>query len=159
MRKLFITIMILSIIAIFYFQLSDVTKAYNDTIHGIRYKLGNSTLVEDVEIKIDGKFIKRKLSNISFIGKIVLDEKVLHCTEFDDNNMALLSYDNNGYVKTYGQIYIDDDLEMFTIAEEGWNSKDGTMISAPAINRQEAVDIHNITMNEFMKDFNIEKLD
>jgi len=160
MKRILIPIMILLIIGIIYFQFNDITKEYNGNIHGVRYKLGNSTYVEDIDIKIDGKFIKRKFSKINFIGKITLDEKVLRCTEFDDNNKALLYYNNkNGYVNIDSQLYIDDDLEMFTITEAGWNSKDGTMISAPAKDRKEAVEVHNITMNEFMKDFDIKELD
>ena len=60
-------------------------------------------------------------------------------------------YQENGTLHTYGEIFIGKKLEDLTICvrdeQNDWNSKDGFMVSAPAKNREEALEISNRLMN------------
>lgn len=64
-------------------------------------------------------------------------------------------YEEDGELYTYGEAFIGINLVNLTICvqdeQDGWNSEDGFMVSAPAKNRFEALKISNELMKDILK--------
>lgn len=140
-----------------YFSLNE-TKEYNNELSSIKYQLGNDSYEENLKIKVIGVLKTSGFGGYHFEGKIFAEDFELKCSDFVENNMAMLTYSSDGYTKTFGQIFINEDLDKLTILYNGWSEKDGLMISSPAKDREDALKIANDLMEKFMKHHNIEKL-
>lgn len=154
---LFVLVFVI-IVTLLYFSLKERTKEYNNELSSIKYQLGNDLYEDKIKIKVKGVFKTSLFGRCQFTGNIFIEDFELNCSEFDENNMAILTYSKDGYTKTFGQIFIEKDLDKLTILYNGWNNKDGLMISSPAKDREEALKISNYIMNKFMNQHNIKKL-
>lgn len=154
-----ITIIILLILGYFYYTFPQKT---NLSYNGIKYKLGDMQQEEEIKITMNGYYYKRVFTKDFFKGSINIENKNYPSLKLlVDEQLQMVSYRNNeenGKLYTFGEIFIEENLTNLTVCvqdkQNGWNSKDGFMISAPAENRFEALNISN----KLMKNILIHKL-
>jgi len=154
---LFSTVFILLLVlaaSILYIYPRNISVNYD----GIKYQSGSTDNGTSVNIEIEGN-LRKKLFNkgSKFYGKIIIDDKTFEYAEWplylDNKNVGLLEYREADNMKTFGQIITTNSFETFTLevfkTQNGgysWNSGDGWLISAPANNRNEAVEISNVLL-------------
>lgn len=142
------------IIVVVFYVFYAFPRKYNITFHGIKYRLGDTSYQEDIEVRIKGWYIKKIFSGNQFRGEICLgDEKLLNVNlELNEyNSDILMGYKEDiGEFRMYGEIYLSNTLDKIAILlfepdDKGdyskgyWSSKNGLMISAPAKSREEAL--------------------
>lgn len=122
------------------------TKNINMTLDGVKYRL-EENYQEPVEVRIEGEYYKKLFSNKRFEGKIYINEYILYSLflEFDENNSAILD-SSSPWLTLRGKIFIDDDFDKMIIRFSesvigDWEIEDRLLISAPARNREEAIEI------------------
>lgn len=136
------------------------------TVEGVKYRLGieNKDFEESVTVNINGKMKWNFKGERIFTGKIEVEGEEIPIPEEQkklkmrfrknaDPDYILYVHVENGKVNhyIYGSMYTNADMSEFTIEvfEEsdlggrGWNGGDGLMISAPASDRAEALEISN----------------
>ncbi|WP_425800788.1 hypothetical protein ACHOLT_11640 [Desulfitobacterium sp. Sab5] len=118
----------------------EIQRSYS----GIMYKNGKFEPVEQINIKISGKYSRGLFGEADeFEGTILIGEKVLtlnkYPIKFNKNNMGLLSL--GPIPEDYGMIFISNMFEKMTIQLIA-NQQD-QWISAPCVNREEAVNLSN----------------
>ena len=153
------------------------TPHLNSTLflsNGIRYQLGteNSDYIEPVSISVNGEMKKSITGVRTFTGTIDIEDEIIPVPEiardleikFDEDGSGTIFYayvDNNGMPQHYylGDILVSDDFSELTImvstkdgdSSWGWNGANGTMITAPASSRDEALEISKRLMEDIMK--------
>lgn len=155
--KISIIIVILLLIqGYFYYTFPrKISLSYN----GIKYKVGDSGEQKQIKIAADGYYYNKLFTKDSFEGSISIDNKIYPGLKLSvDKQLQMIYYRNfqkGGSLQTYGEIFVGEKLKNLTIciqdAQNGWNSKNGLMISAPAKNREEALEISNKLMNNYLK--------
>ena len=155
---IYIVIIVFLIIGALYFIPKKLYKEYS----GIMYRLGDENYEENINISINGYISRGFFKEDKFEGTMKIGDKELQKLDMrlTKNNGDLLFYydeDTRDYI-SYGQISLNKTREKITIsvfeqseqnkAKKNWSSKDGLMISAPANNRIEALEISN----ELLKD-------
>ena len=166
-------IVVVGLITASFFYLKP--KKVTNTVDGIIYKLGEDdrSMEQPVTIHIDGELRKNLKGARTFTGYIdiegdelpVPDEYRSLKLKFRETGVAemLYVYNENGTPKhyPYGSIYINKNFSRFTIMKNeitktpsnqtvgSWSGEDGTMISAPAHTRVEALQITNELMEEY----------
>lgn len=163
-RYIYILALLIVVLFFLFFYPRKLNKVYN----GVRYRLGTSEKVEDVELSIDGYLSKGLFKGDKFRGTITIGEKQLSKLDmrFDKRGSTVLFYydDKTGDYIAYGTIFTNDLKKEFTITvlekddQEGqklWSGKEGLMISAPANNREEALALSNKLMDEVLIDFKL----
>lgn len=155
-------------------------KSNDMELPGIQYQLGkgNETVSKPVVIRLEGKMKRSLLGRQHFEGRIEVSSEELSVPKhsrtlrlvFDDLRAIIdYRYFSDGQLGSYpyGTIYIDKDMNKFTIlrfSEEtasykgeknvGWSGENGIVISAPAATREEAVKLSNeITYPLFKRNF------
>lgn len=138
----------------------------NLTYNGIKYKLGDlQEQQEQIKITINGYYYNKLFSKDFFKGSISIDNEGYPSDEsyprlklLVGEQLQMISYldwEGDGTYHTYGQTFIGENLDGLTICvqneQNGWNSEDGFMVSAPAENRVEALEISNKLMNSVLK--------
>jgi len=156
---LFSTIFILLLVlgaSILYIYPRNISVNYN----GIKYQCGSTDNSTSVNIKIEGSLRKKLFGKSSkFYGKIIIDDINFEYTEWplylDKKNVGLLEYREADNMKTFGQVITSNSFKTFTLevfkTQKGgysWNSGDGWLISAPANNRNKAVEISNVLLKK-----------
>lgn len=132
-----------------------ISLSYN----GIKYKVGDLGEQEQIKITADGYYYNKLFTKDSFEGSINIDNKIYPGPKLSvDKQLQMVYYHNSqkgGAFETYGEIFVGEKLKNLTIciqdAQYGWNSKDGLMISAPAKNREDALEISNKLMKNYLK--------
>ncbi|MCB2291058.1 hypothetical protein LGK97_15080 [Clostridium sp. CS001] len=128
-------------------------KIINVTLNGVSYKINNKQQQEQVTIKINGSYGKRILKKDLFVGSITIGN--LRCDGVEisvGDNSSFLTYINKNTESGkiyYGEMFTDNKLTKLTISVFG---EDGTMISAPAKDRVDAVKISNELMKNFLEE-------
>lgn len=162
-------IKILSSLIILILILFSLPRKYNLNYSGIKYRLGDTSFEKKIKIKIQGSYTRNFFGKNKFKGKIFIDDieipkEIEEITiKLDNNNSGYLGYYYyNDTVQSfknikYGTIYFSSKLDQLTILiqepedlnakEKQWNSGTGLMISAPAKNRTEALEISNDLFN------------
>ncbi|RCW63383.1 hypothetical protein DFR57_11850 [Saliterribacillus persicus] len=165
-------IVILILLEVWYLLPKPITETYQ----GGSYQLGGNTNFEKIIIDIDGTFRNTLTSDQTFNGTITVegedlpvakDERQLELqfeNEIEGSPMMYFTYsvDESGNVGpgiyNYGYIYINKDFSQFTIKkygqkEEGksWSGSDGMMITAPATNREEAIEISDQLIESYKR--------
>ncbi|WP_018759013.1 hypothetical protein [Paenibacillus terrigena] len=146
------------------------------TMQGIMYQLGeeNKDYVKPVAVSVNGKMKKSILGVRTFTGVIDIEGEDIPVPSenrklelrFSENGEAQLLYRYiiNGNIKhfSYGIIFINDDSNKIAIMKyqatpngRGWNGGDGYMISTPAQNRDEALEISNELLDDFYTRFTL----
>ena len=144
-------------------------KSIDSEIEGIRYQLGHENMdySEKVSIKFDGTYyrsvlgvFKRSFKGYIYINGLIINSDEAFYLKFDrwdrsDLRQTYYYYDENR-VKSehFGTLYADGNFQAITInimigtyERKNWNSGDGFMISAPAANREEALELSRDLMN------------
>ncbi len=153
-------IILLIIFCLIYFYPKKINREYN----AIMYRLGDRNYSENIKVNINGYFSKGLLNGEKFEGFITIGDNKLSKINmrFDKFNRGLLfCFDENiGDYTSYGDMYSNQMMREFTICilEEDeqrnggktWSPSDGLMISSPAINRVEAIEISNKLMKDVL---------
>ena len=159
--KVINTIVIVLIIVVMAALIIPWPREFVKDFNGVQYQLGpdNKDYYASVKVSFDGTYRESYfgLINDSFIGYIVIvgveiKEGEEFNLSFGEEKNAILS--QTYFVKSekamvtssYGRLYINEGFEEFTIElysgepnNKGFNLLDGFMISAPAVNREEAL--------------------
>lgn len=160
--KKYSIISIIFVLLIIYL-LSWQPRKCNDSFEGVLYRLNNNGIIKETKVSFEGGLIKPIFGRIRFRGFITIDDTKYNICEikFDRYNSAqLLYFTDSGSSSSLGTIYLDKTYERFTIQlyekEDynvyGWSAKDGLMISAPASNRDVALEITNEVMYKFFNE-------
>jgi len=153
-------------------------KPYNETVNGVYYQLGNEEILEDIKMHIDGKLRKPIFGDIKFEGTVAFEGEMVPRLSEDRGELDLwyergfgmvTSYGRTGEdgvlipdIYHYGNIYISSDFTQFTITiasrdsedkQGSWSGTNGLMVTAPADNREEALEITNELLNDYHRDY------
>jgi hypothetical protein len=170
MRKIVITALLsLVIFSIWYFY----PKHYNETLEGVYYQLGDEKVFENIRLHIDGELRNHISGEKTFEGTVEFEGTSI--PKIPEDRSELILYIEGGYgqivshfragfngkaipdIYQYGSVYTNNDFTQFTIAvysrdPEGehvsWSGKDGLMITVPAENRKEAIELSDKLMEE-----------
>ena len=128
---------------------------------GIYYQLGNPDMAEEISLIFDGNLTRGLWLEDAFEGTIIIGDKVLKQVNMrlPKNSQSPIVHLDDGtkdYV-TYGSLYSKDIKKDLTISvfqydkvtdSDGWSSADGYMISAPAKDRKEALELSKQLMEK-----------
>ncbi len=153
--KVFSIILVIVTLAILVLPIKTRT---NKTINGLQCRIGNSDDIANVSIHVDGIYENYLFRNDKFDGKIEIsnfndtyNQEVIPL-EFTDNNANLiydLTDDGNALYYSVGFLMCDPDFDNLLIlvsepieeSNKNWSSKDGLFITAPAISREESIEL------------------
>lgn len=145
-------------------------RAVDLDVQGVKYRLGANSVEEAklVRVKIHGDVWRSWRGVPRFVGTIDLEGEVPEVPAARkkvevglggsavDRLIVYDYFDNEGlHTVTYGSLYASSDMRQMSIhvfedsgGGQGWNSGSGLMVTAPAENRQQALDIANVLMQE-----------
>lgn len=153
------------------------STSIHEEFPAVKYRLGEEGVIENITIKIDGKYSRNLFSDDVFSGSIYIEgyDFTKEKSGFSNlvSTLADINIDSKGYgmykyVKIdskrvlenvfQGEIFVKDKFSMITmtIMEEksnenpngGWNSANGILISGPAVTREEALHIASLLMKD-----------
>jgi regulator of replication initiation timing len=141
-------------------------KHYKETLNGVYYQLGKKDVSENIKIHIEGKLRNHLFGDKKFDGTVKFEGEMVPRISKNRGDLELwyekgfgvinsfYRTDENGVLKPdiyhYGIVYINDDFTQFTIKvnsrdtdddQGSWSEENGLMITAPADNREEAIEI------------------
>ena len=174
MKKILsISIVSLAVIMLLITVIYTLPKKYEVTIEAVSYQLGhkNSDIVKPVSIQINGKLSRNLKGYKKFKGTINIEDENIPISEgskeldikFQVNGEGYMIYSDikDGQIKmfSFGSVFISEDCTKISISkftedkdlnssQRGWNGEDGLMISGPATNRLEALEISNELMKK-----------
>ncbi|SKC68737.1 hypothetical protein [Maledivibacter halophilus] len=153
-------IIIIYFLILAYF-LTWVPKEFNHSFDGVKYRLNSDKIIKETRVVFEGVLIKPIFGGNSFSGTITIDGVKYNVFElkFDEFNSASINgLKDSGASFSLGYIYFDKAYESFTITlyekkglnSYGWNPENGLMVTAPAQNRAEAVELANYHLQKKM---------
>lgn len=127
----------------------DVEKVLN----GVAYKLGadNSKSKKSI-LKLKGTGRNNSNDELWFQGILEIDGKEYNLI-YETGGSNILSYASSaGYTRTYGQVFINNDLSSVSInvIEDGWSNEDGSMLTYPCETKAEGLEIANKIMEDYL---------
>lgn len=156
-------------------SLKAFPKQYTVNLEGVKYQLGaeNNYFTKPITIHIDGKLYQSITGSKTFKGTIDIDDEKIPVPE-DQRGLEIKFLDNGGghivygYIENgrpgtygYGVLYTNSNFSEVTVAtfqknetvlsNRGWSSENGQMLTAPAVNRSEALKISNELMQNYLK--------
>jgi hypothetical protein len=138
-------------------------KQHTKTLQGISYQLGNEEALQEVTISIDGEVNRGLFGKKTFEGFLEIQGEELPVPKgernitinFNENGYGIIVYagfsDGQPYSYSYGSIFANYDFSKVTILKGSWDARDGNMITAPAKNYTEALNISNELMKDFLR--------
>ena len=147
----------------------SIPKEINQAFDGIVYGVGNKSnqLNKEVTITIKGKLYRKIFNQDRFKGTIDINGELPKNIIIDKKEVEVVFIENGGSLSIgdspYGFLYINKDLSELTIIvyellESGsdnatyeWDPKGGLLISGPATNRKEALNISNKLIEDLLK--------
>ncbi|RKP57987.1 hypothetical protein D7Z26_00270 [Cohnella endophytica] len=179
-KKIIIPILVISIIMLLVlYTLYTNPKKYSSNINGISYQLGieNRQLATPVNVQLNGYLNRQLNGNKKFVGSFYL--KLSDSSEPEINRNIEITFDKVGRgliifdetssgipkLNSYGIVFINNNLSEISIMKykeekndlngihKGWSGEDGFMISGPAENRSEAIDIANKLMKKLLNGY------
>ncbi|WP_422657448.1 hypothetical protein ACK8P5_17005 [Paenibacillus sp. EC2-1] len=143
-----------------------IPREIHRSLDGIKYRLGeeNREFEELITVNIDGRMNRNWKGERIFTGSILVegeeisvppDQRELEVRFPKNSYHQLIIYhgihNSSIYQFPYGDLFTNEDLSELTITRfeetpsgiKGWDSEDGLMISAPAEDRAEALEISN----------------
>ncbi len=161
-KKLIYCIVIILLIAsvAFYFYPRDISLQYD----GIMYRLGDAKDSQTIKISINGYISKGLFKGDTFDGTISIGDWQLpkihmRFDKFDRGNVFYFD-ESLGEYRAYGDMISRDIRKELTITVlekdkendggSSWSSGNGLMISAPASNRKDALEISNRLMKDIL---------
>ncbi|WP_134340038.1 hypothetical protein [Filobacillus milosensis] len=126
----------------------------NQTIEGIQFQLGEESVEKPVTIKINGELSRSLSGGGIYGGKFVITGEDVQIPSEDSgvtidyrgqkNGILLYRNYQPGRHETVGTIVVNNQFEEIAIMlynHGSWSSEDGQIISAPANNRKEALEL------------------
>ncbi|GEN45703.1 hypothetical protein [Alkalibacillus haloalkaliphilus] len=151
------------------FWLSRTVEYVDETYEGLLFQVGegNEDLEEIVTVELDGEFINHMFSDERFEGTMTIDG-VIHPAETASADVLEITFVEDGFrrgdvtyidrdgdaLQSIGHLHMSDDFSELTIQVWGedihntpelgsWTSDDGHVISAPASDREEGLEVLN----------------
>jgi hypothetical protein len=176
--KFFIRLIAYSLVGIVICSIWYLTpKRYAKTVDGVYYHLGEEGVIEHIKIHFDGKLRNHVNGNKTFHGAVKFEGNKLPQLPKDRTDLEL-HYNGDNFstvfsgfrvidargvvapdIYTYGVVYINDDFTAFTIKvfanDVSWSESDGSMITAPAKDIDEAMN----KSEELIMDFELRSKD
>ena len=156
-------------------SLKAFPKPYTVNLERVKYQLGaeNNYFTKPITIHIDGKLYQSITGSKTFKGTIDIDDEKIPVPE-DQRGLEIKFLDNGGghivygYIENgrpgtygYGVLSTNSNFSEVTVAtfqknetvlsNRGWSSENGQMLTAPAVNRNEALKIPNELMQNYLK--------
>ena len=141
-----------------------IPREFNRTYHGVKYRLGdtNEEILDNVTIEFKGSMYKTLTLKNTFKGTISINDFKIP-SEQSKEDYVVLDFGHKDWamiqeffpMNYFGDISLSKDrnrLSIIVMENRGWNGGDGLMISAPAINRKEALSISNELGNHYFND-------
>ncbi|MBM7572377.1 hypothetical protein [Aquibacillus albus] len=155
-------------------------KHYSETLNGVYYQLGNEEVSENIKMHIDGKLRPRIFGNKKFEGTVKFEGEMVPSISEDRGELEIYFENENGVgviasfgrtgengvlipdIYHYGIAYKNDDYTQFTIkvycrdtedSKGSWSKNNGLMITAPAGDREEALELSNKLIEEYEDSF------
>ncbi len=164
LKKHVLLVIIAIIIALLIFI--NYTKGYkvDTTLQGMKYRIGDSAYSDHVTIKVKGIYYDSLFKHDTFEGTISVD-KYAYTSEipllplyFVDGHASLHYADTHMRNNTLGFLFCTPDFDKVIIAvdeplgngSQGWNGKNGIIITAPAVNRSQANNIIDYLSNKYV---------
>lgn len=145
-------------------------------LEGVKYRLGkeNASEVEPAVIYIKGTVRRTLRGDRLFQGTVEIEGEPIPVPKDELKNYKFIAPKGKGFTISYfwtedwkswnsfmlGTLYANDDFSQITLAisekREGgwsWNGGDGLMLTAPAKDRTEALQLANKLMEHILKDF------
>lgn len=154
---IFTGLLVVGALIIIYFY----PKQIHTELKGVSYQIG-ADWEEAVTISIEG-MLKRKLGGSkTFVGTIDISGEDIPVPEQyrevtikfrNHSGLLLYAYNGRGFPKqyAYGSLFVNRDFSEVSILKykehedrpesKGWSGADGLMITAPAVDRQEALEL------------------
>lgn len=167
-RKYRIIYIIYALILVY--LLTWLPKEYNTSFERVLYRLNSNGIIKETKVTFEGDIIKPIYGRIRYSGAIIIDDEKYNILElkFDEFNRASIDgLKNSGESFSLGKIYFDESYESFTITlfeksglnSGGWNSEDGLVITAPAKDRLEAIELANYHLKEMTSKYGMKNLE
>jgi hypothetical protein len=162
-RKIHILVTIISVLVILGsfggYQIYSYPLKINYTFMSLMFQLGNEANTKKVPIEIKGTYARRLFESDVFNGTVTIDNKRFSGESVRISSATKEFYGlNDGFVQ-YGRMYTDDNFESFNIwiydkVENSISFKwdNGYMISYPAENREEALEVTNKLAQSYIDD-------
>ncbi len=154
-------IIVIIILGTAYF-LYRIPKEFQKEYQGVYYQLGNPEFSEKVSVSFDGYLTRGLWQMDTFEGNIRIGDQEMTYVKlsmFEDRGAYICYLDKGTHdFNSYGTLYTTDIKKGFTIGinkkdennpgYSSWSGEDGYMISAPASNRSEALELANRMMEK-----------
>lgn len=170
-KKVIAIILFLCVVALILFNFSW-TKKIDITLQGTQFQLGTNEEGFQTEVKLNGTIKKSWFRIKSFQGTIDIEGETTPTEKYE--KQITISFDNDGeghmvydywengtpYLMQYGVLFVDKDMRRLVIIPyytsdgartNGWSGEDGRLIVAPAMDRQDGLNIANELMTKFTK--------
>lgn len=155
MKNIFIIFVLIATVVELYFVFP---RRFVKSYEGLKYSLGDTKKQEKVKISLKGNLRKNFMRPDSFTGEVVIGNVVLANAFIDIDGKSNVLYKAGAGAgtdfKAYGTAYANEGLQSLSITvyddEKGWSSNDGAVISAPASNRNEAIEVSNKLMKDVL---------
>ncbi|XEC94193.1 hypothetical protein AB6A23_23205 [Paenibacillus tarimensis] len=151
-------------------------KSYNVTFEGVKYQLGaeNADYIEPAVLHINGTLQTSFTGSRTFQGTIDIEGEEIPVPENQreikvefgmTGGYGIMTYgyfeDGEPHIFSYGSLFINEDISKIAIGllgknmsdaeRRGWSSADGYMLTAPARDRTEGLEVANELMNEYLQ--------
>lgn len=148
----------------------SIPKEIDQAFEGIVYGVGGKSrqINKEVTIELKGNMYKKIFNQDRFKGTIDINGEVPKDIIIDKKQVEVVFIENSGTLfvgdySPYGILYINKDFSELSIivhelvesdsdnASFRWTPKDGLLISGPATNRKEALDISNELIGDLLE--------
>ncbi|MGM8215530.1 hypothetical protein ACLIA0_08125 [Bacillaceae bacterium W0354] len=170
-KRVLYSVSVLVCLVVIFMIVYTSPKNIKENLEGIQYASGSESEVESVTIQIDGKLRRSLTGEMTYTGTIEISNEKLPVPkdqsevviEFDSTHQGLFTYT---YVQSnvpkfhhIGTIFTNRNFNRIVIVRENFSIIDGsisdtTIISAPAKNKEEAIQVTNEVTKKFLKDNN-----
>ncbi len=135
---------------------------YSLSLDGVKFQLSaeNEAVYKPLTITMDGRMYKNINGTKNFRGNLTIEGEIISESDiprsveisFDKDNYANLTFTTTfGCTFQYGDIFMNKSFDELFIriydekdsGHTSWDRENGTVISAPASNREEAISIYN----------------
>jgi membrane protein YdbS with pleckstrin-like domain len=140
-----------------------IPREFNRSYEGVKFRLGDETeeILEKVRIEFKGTICRNFTLEETFKGSIRINDFAIP-SEKNFQGFVTIDLSHGDWLREsisylgsriYGNLYMSRDhnqLSIIIMEDNGWNSEDGLMITAPASNRKEALYVSNNVMKLFL---------
>lgn len=137
-------------------------RKVNLAYDGIKCNINDQQQQEQVKINLTGFYHNQIFAKDFFRGSVTIDNEIYPDLKLlIEDQLQMIQYrdyEGSGKLHTYGEAFIEENLKALTIllvhdTENGWEGEDGLILSAPAKNKAEALEIYNKLMKKILGNF------